>query len=141
MLQEPVIPAERWKRFAMVKKLKYERPALIDMQEDSAQAAASCYNGTGEMNCSYGSCVASAQCAEGEQTGYCWNGNLACGGSSQCYTCCQEGNNVGVLKSGKGSSTSCSCNYGNLAMMSCTSGWRASYGCTAGSYYIAGTCG
>ena len=117
-----------------MKTFSYEKPALIDMQEDSAQGRADCVNGSGVDDCAYGSCVASAQCAEVQQTGYCWNGKFACGGLSGCYTCCSTGNRVtkGV---GMGT-TNCSCSDGTSVAMNCYTGWGAGYECTSGSRQV-----
>lgn len=119
-----------------MKTFSYEKPALIDMQEDSAQGRADCYSGNGELDCAYGSCVANAQCFSGDETGYCWNGNLACGSSSQCYTCCQLGTSVGSRGAGKGSTYPCNCSRGSDVAMNCYTGSTAGYECTTGGYRI-----
>lgn len=118
----------------MAKRVKYERPALVDMATGSALGySGTCDGGSCNYECSLGSCISSAWCQDGGYTGYCENGIGACNKSSSCYVCCSEGQMVGFYGSGAGTTGDCQCVTGTNAAALCYTGGRVSSICIDGS--------
>jgi len=110
------------------KRIKYEKPVLVDMRDHSALGYTSCNGGFNVESCIQGSCVVSAACGNGTEANGCTNGDNACHPSGCTYSCCYSGN---VVEGGI--QVMCWCSGGSSAGYRCEAGSRASYMCGSGS--------
>lgn len=102
------------------KRIKYEKPLLVDMRREAAPAEfeAGCYSGASYGSyCGIGSCVTMENCDNGTRAMQCVTGEEACG----CSACCGTGNFVGTNGCGY-IRAECTCNYGFVAGYWCASG-------------------
>lgn len=121
----------------MGRRLKYEKPVLIDMASDATLAYSGvCDLGDCVYECSVGSCISTGYCNQGSYTGYCMDGIGACNTTSECYICCAGGSSVGFYGSGKGTTYDCWCQSGSNAAYTCWTGGRVSCVCVDGSYAL-----
>jgi hypothetical protein len=111
-------------------RMKYEKPALVDLRSDSALGYTSCSpNGFSVENCNLGSCVIDSTCNSGPEASACVAGSGACVPGLCHYACCAngtgvEGNIDGIL---------CWCTpTGSNAGFQCEGGSRASVNCGIG---------
>jgi hypothetical protein len=126
----------------MKERMKYERPALIDLSAETA-AGAICLSGDMEVNCYTGniqsgtcydgSCVIASMCQSGTAANMCNQGTRACA-QGVCKGCCTSGTNVvGGCSSGTGYGCYCTAT-GSMASWQCNSGGVAEQNCGTGSY-------
>lgn len=121
----------------MGRRLKYEKPVLVDMASGSVLGfSGSCDGGSCNYECSLGSCIPTSFCQDGQYTGGCESGIGACSNNSNCYTCCAEGQMVGFYGSGRGTVSDCQCFSGSNAAYICYTGGRVSAVCVDGSYAL-----
>ncbi len=121
----------------MGRRLKYEKPVLVDMASGSVLGfSGSCDGGSCNYECSLGSCIPTSFCQDGQYTGGCESGIGACSNNSNCYTCCAEGQMVGFYGSGRGTVSDCQCFAGSNAAYICYTGGRVSAVCVDGSYAL-----
>jgi hypothetical protein len=112
-------------------KIRYERPALIDMSMRPAEmGATTCVAGTGAASCGAGSCIRNATCSSGNSPTYCGNGGFTYGTCSYC--------NGGAIVDGY--FTASGCGMGGQAAFSCTPGGSAGYSCGSGTSIIPCEC-
>ena len=79
----------------MKERMKYEKPALVDLRSDSALGYTSCSpNGFNVENCNLGSCVIDSTCNSGTEAYACVAGSGACVPGLCSYACCVTGSGV-----------------------------------------------
>jgi len=112
-------------------RIKYEKPALVDLRSDSALGYTSCSpNGYSVENCNLGSCVINSTCNSGPEASACVDGSGACVPGLCRYACCLNGSGVEGTIDG----TYCWCNPSGMnAGFDCSGGNRASSTCGLGS--------
>ena len=114
----------------MKERMKYEKPALVDLRSDSALGYTSCSpNGFSVENCNLGSCVINSTCNSGPEASACVAGNSACVPGLCSYACCVNGSGV----EGSIDGTYCWCSAGSAAGFDCSGGTRASSNCDIGA--------
>ena len=117
----------------MVKRIRYEKPTLIDLSDDLSCKGAACATGTdiSFFDCKGGSCEQSTVCGTGTKAQACCSGTGACG--IYYFGSCQTGSGVtGPCTTGSDGtkSTMCVCTATGAA-----AGWE----CTTGT--VSGSCG
>ena len=120
------IPCLRKRRLVVKERMKYEKPALVDLRSDSALGYTSCSpNGFSVENCNLGSCVINSVCNSGPEASECVAGNGACVPGACRYACCLNGSGVEGTMDG----TYRWCSLGMNAGFDCSEGARASVYC------------
>lgn len=113
----------------MKERMKYEKPALVDLRCDSALGYTSCdTSGMNVGDCNLGSCVINSICNSGTEANECINGSKACVPGLCTYACCSTGSSV----EGNIDGIWCWCSPGSQAGFNCSNGTRASVNCDAG---------